>query len=269
MYEAYSSSEKFVCGRGQRTLRGATRIVLGTIWMLATGVATTAGMSVRADDGIDSSPASGSVLRIARQADPDREAAPAEAQPELLPPPKAPAKLAPENAVEKIPPTKSEASVPRGAVADGAGDSVDPGIRPIGSLTINIAPPAARDDQVLQLALPPDAARQYFLQQPPLPPSSLAYSPWMMDNSYSPPLNFCYRPLLFEEVNLERYGHCWGLLQPAVSTAKFYGNVALLPYRLIAQHPCQCTYHDHHFRPGGPAPREIQVPKLPFSHLTN
>jgi len=82
----------------------------------------------------------------------------------------------------------------------------------------------------------------------------------MEDISYDPALNFCYRPLYFEEVNAERYGYSFGLLQPAVSIAEFYGHVVLLPYRLVARRPGFATYHDHQFRPGGTAPREVAYP---------
>ena len=245
-------------------------------WMLAACLAATAGMSAGAADGPNRSQASSSVLRIARKAAPRPEAPPVEAPPveappQLLPSPKAPAKGPAEGRVENLPPARIEppAAPPRGLAANGQDEGFDPGIRPIGTLTVNIAPPEARDDQGQRMAPPPDAARDYFAQQLPAPPPSLAFSPWMMDDSYGPPLNFCYRPLFFEEVNLERYGRSWGLFQPAVSAATFYGNVAWVPYRLVTQHPCECTYHDHHFRPGSWAPREFQVPKLPFPHLTD
>jgi hypothetical protein len=81
-------------------------------------------------------------------------------------------------------------------------------------------------------------------------------------------LNFCYRPLYFEEVNLERYGYDWGILQPAVSTLRFYGNAAVLPYRLTTQRSSFCTYHHHDDRPGGPAPRECRRPQLRLDAAT-
>jgi hypothetical protein len=104
--------------------------------------------------------------------------------------------------------------------------------------------------------MPANLAERHFAQQPPAAPPSLAYGPWLEDLGYGPGLNFCYRPLYFEEVNLERYGHRLPVIQPALSAATFYGSVVALPYRLVAQPPFRCTYHDHPFRPGGPAPRE-------------
>jgi hypothetical protein len=49
--------------------------------------------------------------------------------------------------------------------------------------------------------------------------------------------NICYRPLYFEDANVERYGiHC--RLQPAVSGVHFLTNVFALPYKR--------GFHDHH-----------------------
>lgn len=47
----------------------------------------------------------------------------------------------------------------------------------------------------------------------------------------------CYHPLYFEDPNAERYGWSLGLLQPAVSTGKFYFNTLMLPWHLAVM-PC-------------------------------
>ncbi|HRF01261.1 MAG TPA: hypothetical protein PLI18_12135 [Pirellulaceae bacterium] len=39
-----------------------------------------------------------------------------------------------------------------------------------------------------------------------------------------------YRPLAFEESNLERYGFSYGRLQPIASAANFFGRVPFVPY---------------------------------------
>jgi hypothetical protein len=61
----------------------------------------------------------------------------------------------------------------------------------------------------------------------------VAYSPWTI----------CYRPLYFEEIALERYGEHWGILQPAISGAHFFGSVAALPYKMTVRPPrsCECS----------------------------
>jgi hypothetical protein len=65
----------------------------------------------------------------------------------------------------------------------------------------------------------------------------------------------CYRPLYFEEVNLERYGYgCHPCLQAGASAAHFFGTVAALPYCMAVDCPCQCVYALGHYRPGSCPP---------------
>ena len=104
--------------------------------------------------------------------------------------------------------------------------------------------------------MPEDFSRGISRDQPAFSRDLATNGPWFCDAAYGPPLNFGYRPLYFEEPNLERYGRSAGMVQPLVSAAHFYANVALLPYRLTTQRPGFCTYFDHQYRPGAPAPRE-------------
>lgn len=48
----------------------------------------------------------------------------------------------------------------------------------------------------------------------------------------------CHQRLYFEEKNSERYGWDLGIIQPLVSAAWFYGDLALLPYH-IGTAPCR------------------------------
>lgn len=74
----------------------------------------------------------------------------------------------------------------------------------------------------------------------------------------------CHKPLYFEEVQLERYGHELGpVLQPLVSTAHFFGNIAVLPYKMGIHPPHECQYALGYYRPGDCAP--YMVPPIPFS----
>ncbi len=63
-------------------------------------------------------------------------------------------------------------------------------------------------------------------------------------------LEVCYQPLYFQELNAERYGRSWGILQPAVSVANFYGRIPLLPYMAVSRPARRCTYHAHWSLPG-------------------
>jgi hypothetical protein len=67
--------------------------------------------------------------------------------------------------------------------------------------------------------------------------------------------NLCHNPLYFEDVNLERYGHTHGpVLEPLVQTAHFFGNIAVLPYKMGVHGPTECQYALGYYRPGNCAP---------------
>ncbi|MFN3148374.1 hypothetical protein [Bremerella sp.] len=74
---------------------------------------------------------------------------------------------------------------------------------------------------------------------------------------------FYHRPLYFEEVNLERYGHTHQHLQPVYSAAHFFGNTLALPYKIGAYHPCERIYTLGHYRPGDCNPHDIHT--TPFT----
>lgn len=74
----------------------------------------------------------------------------------------------------------------------------------------------------------------------------------------------CHNPLYFEEVNLERYGHSAGpLVQPAVSGAHFFFNIATLPYKMGIHPMNECMYPLGTYREGDCAP--WLVPPVPIS----
>lgn len=65
----------------------------------------------------------------------------------------------------------------------------------------------------------------------------------------------CHKPLYFEDVQLERYGHEWGpVVQPALSTVRFFGDLAVLPYKMGIHPPRECQYPLGYYRPGECAP---------------
>lgn len=74
----------------------------------------------------------------------------------------------------------------------------------------------------------------------------------------------CHKPLYFEEVALERYGHTVGLgLQPVVSAAHFFLTVPVLPYKMGLYPPGECMYTLGYYRPGSCAP--YMLDPLPIS----
>lgn len=74
----------------------------------------------------------------------------------------------------------------------------------------------------------------------------------------------CHKPLYFEQVQLERYGHSWGpVLQPIVSGAHFFATIPILPYKMGVEPPCECIYALGYYRPGNCAP--YHIPPFPIS----
>lgn len=65
----------------------------------------------------------------------------------------------------------------------------------------------------------------------------------------------CHKPLYFEEVQLERYGHSAGpIVEPLLSAAHFFITVPLLPYYMGVDPPQECQYTLGYYRPGDCAP---------------
>jgi hypothetical protein len=74
----------------------------------------------------------------------------------------------------------------------------------------------------------------------------------------------CHKPLYFEDVHLERYGHSWGpIMDPVVSGVHFFGRFPVLPYCMGLTPPNECIYTLGHYRPGSCAP--YMIDPIPFS----
>jgi hypothetical protein len=74
----------------------------------------------------------------------------------------------------------------------------------------------------------------------------------------------CHKPLYFEQVQLERYGHTTGpFSQPFVSGAHFFVTLATLPYKMAINPPHECQYSLGYYRPGSCAP--WMIPPIPLS----
>ncbi len=61
----------------------------------------------------------------------------------------------------------------------------------------------------------------------------------------------CHKPLYFEDVQLERYGHmCGPWLQPFASGANFFLTIPILPYKMGLELPNECMFTLGYYRPG-------------------
>ena len=74
----------------------------------------------------------------------------------------------------------------------------------------------------------------------------------------------CHKPLYFEQVQLERYGHSWGpYVQPILSGVHFFGTLPILPYKMGIRTPRECVYTLGYYRPGSCAP--YMIDPVPFT----
>jgi hypothetical protein len=92
----------------------------------------------------------------------------------------------------------------------------------------------------------------------------LASRNWLPSTYHWHASALCHKPLYFEDVQLERYGHTAGpFRQPFISGAHFFLNIATLPYHMGYQPPHECQYALGYYRPGSCAP--WMIPPVPLS----
>jgi hypothetical protein len=85
---------------------------------------------------------------------------------------------------------------------------------------------------------------------------------WPPQTELAEPNYVCHRRLLFEDLNTERYGWDFGIVQPVISAAKFYADVVTLPYHLGTA-PCRCYECSAGLcLPGDPVPYLCYPPEL-------
>jgi HEAT repeat protein len=129
--------------------------------------------------------------------------------------------------------------------ADADEDS-DEGLRPIGSLGASI--------RMSEGELPADRAAARFAGMPVYYHGYGARRGWHASAfGWEPPAVF-FKPLYFEDINLERYGIHHGCLQPAISFGHFFTRCVCLPYKLLVQPPCECIYTLGYERPNNCIP---------------
>lgn len=140
----------------------------------------------------------------------------------------------------------------------------------IDDITIRFAPLTASSQSTIRRAVKrdqavPDYAAEHFKDLP-----CVAYGPARGTEGIpqvTGPLagDFCYRPLYFQEKNLERYGRSWGPVQPVVSGARFFATIPALPYLMTVYNPRTCYDWQYPYPAGFAAPRVRELP--PFSPL--
>lgn len=135
----------------------------------------------------------------------------------------------------------------------------DPGIRPLDTINLETSPRETRSESGQPLLNPPDFAQSLYTSKAVEAPFAILPAPGIPHFV----ADFGHRPLYFEEVNLERYGRSCGVLQPAVSTARFYCSLVALPYKVAIEPYRLPVFTSRHPYPAGVlAPRVPECPPL-------
>ena len=130
--------------------------------------------------------------------------------------------------------------------------------RPVTSVTTNILAPSG--------TMPANVAAGKMAELATASYESVTVRQWGgLQYCWDAPVLY-HKPLYFEEVNLERHGYGpkhLRALQPVVSGAHFFATVPTLPYRILAEPPCQPVYTLGHYRPGScGVPYRVNCPPL-------
>lgn len=107
----------------------------------------------------------------------------------------------------------------------------------------------------------PSPERIAFPEEPILSRDRYKGRHWTPTYEIVEPQYVCHGRLLFEELNSERYGWDLGVIQPLVSAAVFYADVAALPYNAFKDFGRKFECNAGYCLPGDPVPYLIYPPE--------
>ena len=123
----------------------------------------------------------------------------------------------------------------------------DSWLRPLRQLSL--------DRLEIQGRVPADQSGRFFVGQSERPVSGDLARRWEVSNLSWVPSGLVHQPLYFSDVPLERYGQTsWRHLQPAVSGARFFGTLPILPYLIGSDPPGTLVSTLGRLRPGSDVP---------------
>lgn len=127
------------------------------------------------------------------------------------------------------------------------------GLKPIGDVSCDIVP--KQDEKEGAVGLPPDCAAELLNALRPEELSADLPRGWAESTFSWQASQLATHPLYFENAPLERYGQTiCPILEPAISGAKFFGTIPLMPYKMALQRPRDTIYLLGYYRPGSCAP---------------
>lgn len=168
-----------------------------------------------------------------------------------------------------------ESNMPRPLLEQGLGASQGPNTEPerLPTLEEELAKNVARDDgcpktstfkPINELTTDVQASSGDFPRQCGLKEEAFAPRVWTPTTFTWKASGLCHKPLYFEDIQLERYGHSFGpYVQPVISHAHFFVTVPILPYLMGVNPPNECMYTLGYYRPGSCAP--YMLDPLPLS----
>jgi hypothetical protein len=107
----------------------------------------------------------------------------------------------------------------------------------------------------------PGQDKTEFPTYKPISDSVFAGRAWPCQTMLVEPSYVNYKPLMFQELNSERYGWDLGFVQPFVSTGYFIKDLVFWPYRRAADGSC-CDSGAGYCLPGDPVPYLLYPPNL-------
>lgn len=130
------------------------------------------------------------------------------------------------------------------------------GLKPMSAMSIDIAPPQGEGGH------PEDFAAARFERERIIDPAQDVGRDWALTDYRWEASMLCHAPLLFEQVNAERYGITYGCLQPLVSGAHFFATIPAVPYKVWANGHDQRQYALGYYRPGSYAEPQCYKPRI-------
>lgn len=122
----------------------------------------------------------------------------------------------------------------------------DGDVKPLDRVNLDVLPPVGKFPE-----RPSDTFFERSLENP-----GVAQRMWSVTPVAWHASNLAHRPLYFEQVALERYGHTLGPgVQTAVSAAHFFTTIPFLPYKMTLEPPYEHIYALGYYRPGSYAPK--------------
>jgi hypothetical protein len=107
-----------------------------------------------------------------------------------------------------------------------------------------------------------DTTGDLFPEEPVLSRETYAGRAWPPRSLLVEPGYVCYKRLLFEQRNAERFGWDLGAIQPLVSLGEFYFDLAVLPYNLASRPLCCFDCGAGYCLPGDPVPYVLYPPPI-------